>query len=219
MKKKLITLVFISVLVFASHLAHAVRITTESLDKAIDNIQSKYMTVDDLIANFSQKTYLAVLDKNVNNAGTLKWKKPGMFFIDYTGDQTRQYISDNKKIWIYVPGDTQAEEYKISDKTMSKEVLEFMRGFVDIKKNYKITGWEKKKSGTEFTLIPRFPNAPYAKLKCHFRSDNLLDKVTIYNVTGNISTYNFSNIRINMGLENDLFKFKKPKGVKLVRNR
>jgi outer membrane lipoprotein carrier protein len=175
------------------------------------------MMIDDLTSDFTQKTFLAVLEKNVVNSGSFRWKKPGMFFIDYTGSQPKQYISNNKKMWIYVPGDTQAEVYSVSQKTISKEVLEFMRGFVDIKKNYRITGWKKKGRTTSFTLVPRFRGAPYARLQCHFRSDHLLDKVTIYNVTGNISTYNFSNIRINTGLASNLFKFKRPKGVKIVR--
>ena len=194
----------------------AIRITTESLDNALNNIQSKYTIVDDLTSNFAQSTFVAVLDKKVNNSGILKWKKPGRFFIEYTGEQAKLYISNNKKMWVYVPGDTQVEVYKVSDKTISKEVLEFMRGFVDIKKNFKITGWKKTGRRTEFDLVPRFGGAPYAKLKCHFGGDYLLDKVVIYNLTGNISTYNFSNIRINTGLTDNTFKFNKPKGVKTV---
>lgn len=194
----------------------ALAITTESLDKAVGDIEATYQTIDDLTADFAQKTFVAVLGKNITNPGYLKWKKPGRFFIEYTGDQPRQYISDNKKMWIYVPGDTQVEVYDVSDKTISKEALEFMRGFGNIKKNFRITEWKKKGPATELTLVPLFSGAPYSKLKCHFNSSNLLDEVTIHNVTGNISTYKFSNIRINTALSEDLFRFKKPKGIKAV---
>lgn len=194
--------------------AHA--ITMESLDKAINNIESTYKAVSDLTADFTQKTYIAALEKNMFNPGVIRWKKPGKFFIEYTGEKPKQYISNNKKIWVYVPGDTQVEVYTVSDKSVSKEALEFMRGFVDIKKYYNITGWKKKGNEVDFTLVPLFENAPYSQLKCHFGTNNLLTQVTIHNVSGNISTYNFANIRINDGISDDIFTFKKTQGVKEV---
>ena len=119
-------------------------------------------------------------------------------------------------MWVYVPGDTQVEVLKISESTISKEALEFMRGFGNIRKNFRITNWKKIGREKEFMLVPRLAGAPYARLKCHFGGDNLLSEVTIYNVTGNVSTYKFSNIRINTGLSDKLFKFIKPRGVKEV---
>lgn len=215
MIRKIFTIfAFFTILLPAGNL-HS-RIITESLDKAVENIQSTYQMTNDLTADFTQETYVAVLDKTVINSGALRWKKPGRFFIEYTGGQPRQYISNNKTMWVYVPGDTQVEVYRVSDKTISKEALEFMRGFVNIKKNFSITGWKKAGSSTDLTLVPLSSGAPYSKLKCHFRGDNLLNQVTIYNVTGNISTYKFANIRINTGLTDKLFQFKKPGGVKAV---
>lgn len=214
---KKIVLILISVILTLSIANRAnSKIKMESLSGAIENIESTYLSVSDLTANFSQKTYVAVLNKNISNSGIFRWKKPGKFFIDYTGQQPKQYISNNKKMWVYVPGDTQVEVYRVSEDTVSKEALEFMRGFVDIKNNYNISGWDKSGNVTEFTFVPKLRGAPYARLKCRFRSDHLLDQVTIYNVTGNVSTYNFSNIRINNALPDDIFKFQNPKGVKSV---
>lgn len=187
-----------------------------SLEKEISGIESTYQAIGGLSANFTQKTYIAVMNKTIANAGEIQWKKPGKFLINYTGERPQKYISNGKKIWIYVPGDTQVEVYKVSPKTVSKEVLEFMRGFVNIRANYKITGWKKQGTVVELTLVPTFGDAPYSQLKCRFRADHLLDEVTIYNVTGNISTYKFSDIRVNSGVSDDIFEFKPPKGVKEV---
>lgn len=191
-------------------------ITTESLDQAISNIEATYKGINDMTTNFTQSTFVAVLNKKVGNNGVIRWKKPGNFFIEYTGSEPRQYISNNEKLWIYVPNDTQVEVYSVSDKSVPKEALEFMRGFVNIKKYYKITGWKKKGNETDFVFIPQFDNAPYSKLECHFRGDNILSEVTIHNTTGNISVYKFADVQTNTGLSSDIFKFNKPKGVKEV---
>jgi len=219
MKYKSIITTLLFVFIILSTTIHAkVRITTESLDKAVNNIESTYKAVYDMTTDFEQKSYVVILNKNVLNIGVMKWKKPGKFFIDYTGSDPKQYISNGKKIWIYVPGDTQVEVYKVSNETISKETLEFMRGFVNIKKFFNITGWKKQKSMVELKLMPIFEGAPYSRLTCKFGSNNLLKEVTIHNITGNISTYKFNNVRINNDLPDTIFTFKKPKGVKEVRS-
>lgn len=211
--KKIHTIMMVLFLLWSAS-AHA--IITESLDKAVTDIESAYQQVDDLTADFAQSTFMVVLDKEVKNRGTLKWKKPGMFFIEYSGSQPKQYISNDKKMWVYVPGDTQVEIFKISETTVSKEALEFMRGFGTLQKNFRIIGWGKQGGTTELTLVPSFSGAPYSKLKCLFGTDNLLKDVTIYNASGNVSQYKFSNIRTNVTLPEEIFSFKKPKGVKEV---
>lgn len=194
------------------------RITTDSIHKAITNIQSRYDRVDDLTANFTQKTYVAVMNKNVDSSGTIRWQKPSKFFINYNGAKPKQYICNGKNIWIYVPGDTQAEMYKVSDKTIPKEALEFMKGFININENFNIPGWKKIGNTTEFTFIPKSRDTVYSKLKCLFGGDNLLTEVTIYNRSGNVSTYKFSGTQTNTSINNAVFEFKKPKGVKIVKS-
>ncbi len=215
---KRLTLLFICIALFSYSTQSFARkrIITDSLDKAITDIEMTYGAVSDLTSSFTQKSYLAIMNKEIVNRGVMQWKKPGHFLIEYSGSQPKLYVSDNKKMWVYVPGDTQVEVYKVNDKSISKEALEFIRGFVNIKENYNITGWEKRGSQVELTLVPLFSGAPYSKLKCYFGADHLLSKVSIYNVSGNVSTYTFSNVRINNGLSSKIFKFKKPRGVKEV---
>lgn len=217
MSQKMFSFVIFVLFLIAPFHVSAQKISKESLDNAVGNIESTYKAAQDLTASFAQKTYMAILNKNLANSGVLKWKKPGMFFIDYTGNQPKQYISNNKTMWIYIPGDSQVEVYKVSNKSISREALEFMRGFVDIRRNYKIVAWKKSGAKTEMSMVPIFQGAPYSKLDCVFGPNNLLERVTIHNTSGNTSEYLFSAVQINNGLSDKIFEFKNPGGVREVR--
>lgn len=208
---KIITILMTLFLFLASALSHAQTITTNSLDEAVTNVESAYQAASDLTMNFTQSTKIVMLGKTTTNFGTMSWKKPGKFLIEYNGDEKKIYTCNGKKIWVYTPGDAKPETFNMSDAGVSEDALSFVRGFVDIKKHYRITNWKKKGPKIEMTLTPIFSNAPYTKLFCHFGSNHLLEDVEITSTSGNTSLYKFSNVRINTGLDDSIFEFKKAK--------
>jgi len=184
-----------------------------SLDGLIREIEAAYSSISDLSADFTQVTHIALLEKKIDEKGRLVWKVPGRFLIEYNGDRPRKYISNGKKIWVYTPGEKEAETYSATSKNVSKDALEFLNGFLKIRSNYNIVSWKMGANGTaELVLTPREAGAPYTRLECRFGNDRLLKDVTIQNTNGNISRYTFSNIFINNGIGDDLFTL--PKGIK-----
>ena len=172
-------------------------------------IQSTYQSITDLKANFIQSTYVEVLDKNITEPGIFYMKKPGKLRIEYTGDHPKLYISDGKKLWIISPELQQIETYKVSNDSIPKEALEFLKGFGEMEKLFDITAWKPKKpiQGHDYLrLTPKNAAAVYKWLDCEFGSDHILKTMAIHNKSGNISTYVFNSIEVNGSLSNELFK-------------
>jgi chaperone LolA len=138
-------------------------------------------------------------------------KRPGMLRIEYTGEQPKKYLSDGKTLWVYDKELGQLEKFKVSEDSIPKEALELLKGFANMDEIFTVEDWAPKKTvkgHTYLRLSPKSKNANYKMLECDFGEGNLLNVMTIYNKSGNISTYAFKNIRVNKGLNDALFKWR-----------
>lgn len=180
-------------------------------DPQVDAIQSTYRSIQDFQADFMQNTYVEILGSTIKETGIFMIKKPGMLRIDYTGEHPKRYLSNGKKIWIVDKDLQQVETYNVTANSIPKEALEFLKGFGDMEKLFTVSHWKVSKPIKDHTylkLIPKSASEQYKWLDCDFGTDNLLKTMVIHNKSGNVSTYTFTNIKINTGLTNDLFVFK-----------
>jgi len=189
---------------FCSQLAHAQA-------NSVTAIQSTYQKIQDLQANFLQSTYVQVLGSTVKDHGVFSMKKPGMLRIEYTGEHPKTYISNGKKLWIIDPELNQVETHNLSNRTVPREALEFLMGFGNMKGLFKIEPWEselKEKEHTYLKLTPKSDSNHYKWLACDFGPDNILKMMTISNKSGNLSTYIFTDVKLNQGLSKEFFIYK-----------
>lgn len=172
-----------------------------TLDQVLDTIQSKYQHLTTLSARFTQTTKLEVLGKTVTSTGTLQLKKPGKMRIDYDGDTGKSYISNGKTLWVSDKATKQTDTFKIGSSEVPKEALTFLNGFGDIRSTYGVDDWK----GWSMRLIPMKATS-YTALGSTFRPDGILQALTIYNRSGNISRYTFSDIQENADLPDSQFE-------------
>jgi len=180
-------------------------------DNLAKDIQEKYKAINDLSADFYQSTYVEVLGSTIKERGRFFMKKPGLLRIEYEGEYPKQYISDGKKLWVVSKELDQVEIYSVSKGSITKEGLELLKGFSTMSALFKIETMESKtpeKGHTYLKLTPKTPSPQYKWLACDFGPDNVLKTMTIYNKSGNVSTYTFANIRTNEGLDKGIFTYK-----------
>jgi len=180
---------------------------------SVQAIQSKYQSISDLQANFVQTTYVEVLEKTINDSGIFSMKKPGRLRIEYTGEHPRKYISNGKKLWVVDEELRQVETLDMSRKNIPSEALEFLNGFGDMERLFDVTTMTCRKALPKdhicLQLTPNGRNAQHKQLHCEFGPDGILKKMEIYNKSGNVSTYVFSNVKVNSGLDDALFKIRR----------
>jgi len=176
----------------------------------IDAIQSTYQSIPGIAADFTQQTYVALIEKTVSKQGKFYFKKGGKLRIEYKGDEERNYVSDGSTLWIYTPGDAASmQTYEISEETVPREALSFLSGFGKLDKEFSI---EPSKAFTEipegFTALhlkPLRKKAQYKSLDTLFNKDHLLMKLKIHNLSGNVTDYEFTNIKTSVGLKDGFF--------------
>ena len=188
-------------------------------------IEAAYRSFGDISASFTQTTKIALLDRKVEKHGTFSYKKGGMLRIEYAGKDGparhasrgsrgeaggKHYVSDGTTLWTFVPGDDSSlETFAVDDRTIPREALSFLGGFGKLTKEFKVTASDAFGSApagsTALHLVPRKKGAQYESLDALFGSDHILHRLIVKNLSGNVSTYHFKDIRTNSNLPDSLF--------------
>jgi outer membrane lipoprotein carrier protein len=127
---------------------------------------------------------------------------------------------------MYVPEHKQVLVGKLTQMAASQAPLQLLQGVAKIDEEFEIEparGGERGESGLPLiTLTPKStePDASrsVSKLVIEVQPKTYFIKtVTIHEISGNISTFAFSNLKPNTGLKSDLFVFKAPAGVEVIK--
>ena len=181
-----------------------------SLSSQITAVQGVYQSIPDIAADFTQQTYVALMEKTLTKKGKFYFKKGGLLRIEYKGGEEKHYVSDGTTLWIYTPGDSASlQTYAVSEETVPKEALAFLSGFGKLEKEFIVepskTFTDIPEGFTALHLEPRSKKPQYKSLDTLFNKDHLLVKLKILNLSGNVTDYNFTNIKTNVGLKDDFF--------------
>lgn len=180
------------------------------LDKSVMEIQERYQSISDLTASFTQQSYIEILEKNVEKRGRIYLKKEGKLKIEYNEKGSKQYISDGKTLKVFVPGDSRTlQVFPLSERDIPKEALSFLLGFGNLKEEFKITPSESydklEPNFVALHLIPKDKHSNFKSLDAVFNNEKLLVSLMVANVSGNTTTYNFSDIKVDTGLDDKMF--------------
>jgi len=198
-----------------------------SVEEILGQVQAVYDGAQDVSSEFVQKVRIAALERDVEKSGTAQFKKPGRLRVEYEGEEGRLYVSDGKKLWIYEKGDTQVNVYPVNAETMPEEALAFLGGLGNLKAQFRVSAVaEKERKKLKLSesldwllLIPKNPASHLEELLLGFdRNTHLTSEAYLKNESGNLSHYEFKNVRLNTNPSDDKFVFAKTKGVKEIKN-
>jgi len=185
---------------------------TENFDAQIEAVQQAYRDAQGLKADFTQKTFVKLIEKEVLKKGVLYYKRGGKFKIEYAGKDEKNYVCDGAMLWVFVTGDEASiMTYKVNDETVPREALSFLSGFDNLRRDFKIapskTFTELKEGESAMLLTPKSRKAQFAALDAKFNANHLLEDLTIHNNSGNISEYHFTKITTAAPLKDALFTY------------
>lgn len=190
------------------------------IDKVILDLEKTYLEATYWQTEFKQSTYVPLLDKSVEKMGMMYLSKPGKIKITYQNPLKKDYICDGKKLWIYTHGDSIAIKTDQIDEVMSLESFRFLTGASKLRDEFSFSKRElsSNKKYLNLVLIPKSIDSIFLQVKLDYNIiDKRIEKLELFNVSGNKTEFNFSKTKFNQSFDKDLFKFKKPKGVKIVK--
>lgn len=194
--------------------------------EVVKQLQARYEKTKDMQADFSQKTKIEGFERPVTSAGKVYIKKPGRLRWDYLDPATEQIYVNQDDVKVYVPEHKQVLVGKLTQMAASKAPLELLQGAAKLDESFEIeptTGKDRGMGGTPLiTLIPKAKEQESTQnlqkiIVEVFPKTYFIRTVSLHEISGNIAVFEFSNLKPNLGLGNEVFEFKTPSDAEVVR--
>ena len=179
----------------------------------VERIETHYRDLIDLTATVVQKNYLRTIDKTQTFEGMLSIRRPGQLRLEYTNGQV--IVIDGKEAWFYSRKSEQAIRRTFKDFEQANIPVAFLLGAADIRQEFLVSFPDATKP-LLLELMPRKSGAAMRKVRILADREGRIVQMTVFDRTGNTSEVTFSGIREGVGLEEDLFRFKVPKGTEII---
>ena len=188
-----------------------------SEQQALDAIQRQYEKVSTFEADFTQRSYVKMMNQTQSVKGTVKIKKPGKMKWVYGAPDTQILISDGKNLWLYVPEEEQATRVPVESIYSSNTPALFLAGKGKLTQSFNVESVSEENKNILVTLVPKNDDQGLARLILHADKKNYqITGSTVYDKLGNKTEIRFSRIRINREIPEEQFQLKTPPGVEIL---
>lgn len=211
------------------------------LPQVVRTLEQGYSTLNDLQAEFSQKSTLKSMKREEKGGGQLFIKKgsgkDAMFRFNYSKPK-QQIISNGKTVWYYLPEQKQVMVMELSQlfEDGNGVALNYLAGMGHVSKDFDIAfaAEQRDKQGNYLLdLTPKKKSPAMTKLQLTVSGAAVDDFIsqgrpstpfpivssTVIDQMGNSTRIEFSKVKTNRGMESSKFNFKVPAGVETVRNK
>lgn len=149
--------------------------------------------------------------------GSLKAKRPGLFYWETRGIMSQFIVSDGERVEVYDPDLEQVTIHNLDDRVQTTPAL-LLSGEVDnLEETYQVSG-EKLQDGTrEFTLKPKNEDSLFVSLRLRFEQ-NQLQEMRMRDSLAQLSVLSFDDIRLNEPVPRSAFTLEYPDDVDVIRD-
>jgi len=234
---RVFTLCLLAVLLLALPLSAASAPAT--LKDVISALEKGYAGLQDVQADFSQRTTVSAVNREQKGSGEVFLKRPAaalaMFRFNYAKPK-QQIVSNGKQVWFYLPENRQVMVSPVADmfKGGNSIALSYLTGLGHVSHDFTVAFAKEpqdKHGNYQLELIPKKASPVLSKLQLTVSSEaveqfisngdvkNIFPVVssTVHDATGNQTRIDYSRVRVNKGLDNGKFNFKIPEGVEIVK--
>jgi outer membrane lipoprotein carrier protein len=210
-----------------------------TLKEVVSALEKGYSTLQDVQADFSQKTLVVAVKKEQRGSGEVLLKRPAsataMFRFNYTKPK-QQIICNGKQVWFYLPENRQVMVTPVADmfKGGNSIALSYLTGLGHVSRDFSIAfaREQRDKNGNyQIELVPKNPSPVLAKLLLSVSADAVerflgegtvrdvfpIVSSVVFDAAGNETRIDYSRSRVNKGIDNGRFSFKIPEGVEVIK--
>jgi outer membrane lipoprotein carrier protein len=182
------------------------------------SLQQRYQGIRDFSATFVHTYRGGVLKTQTKEQGTVSVKKPGMMRFVYTAPERKEFVSDGRKVYSYVPEDKQVIVSAVPPQDQATTPALFLTGKGDIARDFTASYAQSPvPSAVALKLSPRREEPEYEYFVVAVDPSTLQWRaLTTKDRQGGESTLIFSNLKENQGLSDKEFAFRIPRGVDVI---
>lgn len=177
-------------------------------------LQAKLNAIRSMTAQFNQ-VIKAKKREVSHSSGSMALERPGRFRWQTKSPMEQLVIADGQKMWVY-DVDLEQVTVKKQEKGLGGTAALFLSGYDDtVTRDFEVTQSTSGKSMI-FDLKSKSTGANFQKIKLVFTQDKLTG-LELQDQLGQVTFVTLNQIKSNPKLSSQLFQFKPPKGVDVVR--
>ena len=186
-----------------------------SADALARSLQQRYQGIRDFSADFTHTYRGGALRTQTREQGTVSVKKPGRMRWLYTKPEKKEFVSDGRKIYSYIPQDRQVIVSNVPSDDEATTPALFLAGKGDISRDFTASYIDSAVPGAlALKLTPRRSEPDYEYLVVTVDPATLqIRALTTRDRQGGESTLMFANLKENQGISDNQFTFRIPRGV------
>jgi outer membrane lipoprotein carrier protein len=192
----------------------------------VKKLQARYEQTRDLKADFKQSTKIEGFATPITSRGRMYIKKPGRLRWDYLDPAVEEIYVNGNEVMMYVPEHKQVLVGKLTQMAASQAPLQLLQGVAKLEEQFALeptAGGKRGEGGVPLvTLLPKDTEPDSVRTVVRIVLEvqpktYFIRTVSIHEISGNVSTFEFNNLKPNTGLKNALFEFETPAGVEVVK--
>jgi outer membrane lipoprotein carrier protein len=194
--------------------------------EVMKRLQARYEKTKDLQADFTQKTTIEGFERPMTSSGKVYIKKPGRLRWKYLEPSAEDIYVQGDDLKVYVPEHKQVLVGKLTQMAASRAPLELLQGAAKLDASFNAEPTPGKGRGVGgirlVTLIPKShgeeAHGTVQKIVLEvFPKTYFIRSLSLHEISGNVSNFEFSSLESNIGLDDDLFVAKFPPDVEVVK--
>ncbi len=194
---------------------------TADAGRLVKNVEKVYRTIRDYRARFTQTVEYTALGKSQTDTGVVFFKKPGRMRWEYDPPKSQVIVINSKKVWFYMPTDRQVLVEDARRAFSSKTPVSLLSGASRLRKYFdikKTNRFQDKAHGITLQLIPKEPIKQVKEIYIAVDENSyIITDTFVVDHFDNVTHIVLSDIKINIGLPDELFTFTPPQGVEIIR--
>jgi outer membrane lipoprotein carrier protein len=189
-------------------------------ERLAERLQARYDGIHDFSADFTQTYRGGVLRKTTTERGNVLIKKPGLMKWTYTSPESKLFVADGKKMYIYVPADRQVMVRGMPATDAATTPIMFLVGRGNIARDFRAeytTVAGAPADTWSLRLTPHQKQAEYDWLALVVDPKSLAIRMLVaQDAQGGTSTFSFAGLKENVGIPDKSFSFNIPRGVDVI---
>jgi len=199
---------------------------TEDVREVVKRLQARYEQTRDLSADFKQTTKIEGFATPIQSSGRMYIKKPGRLRWDYADPNVEEIYVNQNDVKMYVPEHKQVLVGKLTQMAASQAPLQLLQGAAKLDEQYTLDlsrAGDRGEGGLPLiNLLPKSDGNEAVRTVVRIVLEvqpktYFIKRVSIHEVSGNVSHFEFFNLKPNAGLKPTLFEFAVPPGVEVVK--
>lgn len=179
-----------------------------------EGIQKQYQSIDSLKTRFLQVLTNASSGESEEHYGRIYFRRPGYIRWEEERPGQELLVVDQEVAWDYFPDEGIAYKYSLEEKFQSQTMLKFITGEVDLAGDFRIERQGEEHGWVKIKLIPKQPEPNLVLAYIWIEETRyILRQILLVDFFGNGNQLTFSDLELNIPLDDTLFEFTPPEEV------